>query len=235
VESQALAYRLLSVCFTIRSSYFLSLIVESQIFISFMLNKDTGMKQTIYLFLFLTVGWGIAQSSKEKDSTETANKRLALDFFNDLWFSDNTQNYDQYMADEYMVHDVGDRKGVKEPAIEQKNIADFFRENGGFEGIIDFQIAEGDMVATRWTADYKGETFLGRMALETDFPIGIINVFRIKDGKIVEIWNHRHDIDTRQTMKFTIKGFLFGLLIALIPTFFAFRLKRKLKAISQND
>ena len=73
------------------------------------------------------------------------------------------------------------------------------------------------------------------MALETDAPIGIINVFRIKDGKIVEIWNHRHDIDTPQTMRFTIKGLLVGLLIALVPTFFAFRFKRKLKVISKNS
>lgn len=64
--------------------------------------------------------------------------------------------------------------------------------------------------------------------------IPIINVFRINnDGKIVEIWNHRHDIDTPQTMKFTIKGLLLGLLIALIPTIIAFRLKRKLKVIQK--
>jgi hypothetical protein len=27
-----------------------------------------------------------------------------------------------------------------------------------------------------------------------DLPI--INVFRLRDGKILEIWNHRHDTDT---------------------------------------
>ena len=173
--------------------------------------------------------------SQNQKSKEEINKEIARNFYDDLWFSDNTENYHRYVADEYVVHDIGDRKGVKEPGIEQKNIADFFRKNGGFEGAIDFQIAEGDLVATRWTADYKAETFFGKMALETDAPIGIINVFRIKDGKIVEIWNHRHDIDTPQTMRFTIKGLLVGLLIALVPTFFAFRFKRKLKAISRNS
>ena len=45
---------------------------------------------------------------------------------------------------------TGDRKGVTEPAIEQKNIADFFWANGDLSGVIDYQIAEGDLVATRW-------------------------------------------------------------------------------------
>ncbi|MEO0528571.1 MAG: ester cyclase, partial [Bacteroidota bacterium] len=136
-----------------------------------------------------------------------------------------------YVADTYVVHDIGDRKGVTEPAIEQKNIADFFWENGSFDGKIDYQVAEGDLVATRWTATFTANTLFGRIFLETDKPISIINVFRIKDGKIVELWNHRHDIDTPQTLKYVFKGLLWGLLIALIPTFLMFRLRRKLKRI----
>jgi len=193
------------------------------------------MKKMTILAVVLSFGpYLFSQFSENQRSTEEINKEIARNFYNDLWFSDNTDKYKDYVADEYIVHDIGDRKGVTEPAIEQKNIADFFRENGGFEGVINFQIAEGDMVATRWMADYKAETFFGKMALETDAPIGIINVFRISDGKIVEIWNHRHDIDTPQTLRFTMKGLLIGLLIALIPTFFAFKYKRKLKVIAKN-
>jgi len=85
-------------------------------------------------------------------------------------------------------------------------------------------------VATRWEATYKPSTFLGKVMYGAG-TIPIINVFRINDeGKIVEIWNHRHDIDTPQTMKYTIQGLLIGLLIALFPTVIAFRLKRRLKA-----
>jgi hypothetical protein len=47
-------------------------------------------------------------------------------------------------------------------------------------------------------------------------PIPIINVFRFHDGKIVEIWNHRHDIDTwRGNLPFA-KGLGIGLLVALL-------------------
>ena len=92
-------------------------------------------------------------------------------------------------------------------------------------------MAEGDLVATRWTGSFKANTLFGRIALETSKPISIINVFRIKDGKIVEIWNHRHDIDTPQTLKFTMKGLGIGLVIAIIPTFLLFRLRRKVRLV----
>jgi hypothetical protein len=64
-----------------------------------------------------------------------------------------------------------------------------------------------------------------------DLPI--INVFRLRDGKIVEIWNHRHDIDTGQTMRFTFQGLAVGLGIALLPTAYALRLRRRLRRVSR--
>ncbi|MEM9648821.1 MAG: nuclear transport factor 2 family protein [Bacteroidota bacterium] len=165
------------------------------------------------------------------ENNHERNKEIARNFYQDLWFTNNTDKYKNYMADEYVVHDIGDRKGVTEPAVEQKAIADFFWENGNWDSKINYQIADGDLVATRWEATFEPSTFVGKMFIGAG-TIPIINVFRInEEGKIVEIWNHRHDIDTPQTMKFTIKGLLIGLLIALIPTIIAFRLKRKLKAL----
>ena len=169
---------------------------------------------------------------KNAPSQEELNKEIALKFYEDLWFTNNTDKYSEYVADEYIVHDIGDRKGVTEPAIEQKIIADRFWEGGSWNSEIDYQIAEGDLVATRWTANYKAESFMSKIMFGTG-SIPIINVFRIKDGKIVEIWNHRHDIDSNMAVVFVGgKGFFLGLLIALIPTFLAIRYKRKLKKIN---
>lgn len=156
------------------------------------------------------------------------NKRIARAFYDDLWFSDNTDNYGLYVADTYVVHDIGDRKNAAEPAVEQKHIADFFWRHGTLSGQIDYQVADGDLVATRWISDFEPETLFGRFVLKhTSLPI--INVLRIENGKIVEFWNHRHDIDTAQTIRFTLKGLLIGLLIALIPLIWAFRLRGLLK------
>ncbi|TDK45563.1 nuclear transport factor 2 family protein [Algoriphagus formosus] len=167
-------------------------------------------------------------------SRQERNKEIARNFYQDLWFTNNTDRYVDYVAEEYVVHDIGDRKGVTEPAIEQKLTADLFWDNGSWDSKINYQIAEGDLVATRWEATFTPSTMMGKLMIGSG-TIPIINVFRINDeGKIVEIWNHRHDIDTPQTLRFSLQGLLIGLVIALIPTVIAIRLKRKLKAISNH-
>ena len=184
------------------------------------------------LVSLITVSSFSQEQSTIKTNQTEINKEIARNFYQDLWFTNNTENYKKYVADQYIVHDIGDRKGVVEPAIEQKKIADFFWKNGQFDCKIDYQIAEGDMVATRWTGSFKATTLFGRIFLENKEPISIINVFRIKDGKIAELWNHRHDIETPQTLKFTIKGLIIGLIIALLPTIIALRLRKKLRLLT---
>jgi len=159
-----------------------------------------------------------------------ANKLVAMGFYQNLWATNNTDRYSDYVADRYVVHDIGDRKGVTEPAIEQKLIADQFWQGGEMDFELDYQIAEGDLVATRWTWHYEPETLLSRFMFgSTSIPI--INVFRIEDGRIVEVWNHRHDIDTRMTNIFLFQGLVVGLLIALIPTVMVFRMRGRLKRL----
>ncbi len=170
-----------------------------------------------------------SQNQVSGQSELEANKAIARGFYEDLWFSDNTDKYHEYVADTYVVHDIGDRKGVTEPAIEQKNIADFFWKHGELGGAINYQIAEGDLVMTHWTTTFDNpKTIFGRVFLHVE-PFNIINVLRIEDGKIVEFWNHRHDIETPQTLKFVFKGLLIGLAFGLIPTVLYFRLKRRMK------
>lgn len=160
------------------------------------------------------------------DSLEEQNKAIARAFYEDLWFTNNTDQYDKYVAEEYVVHDTGDRKNVTEPAIEQKLIADFLHSQGEMTGRIDYQIAEGDLVATRWYWEMEPTSFLFRIIGGSN-QIPIINVFRFQDGKIVEIWNHRHDIDSLQGNIPFIKGLGVGLVLALFGWVTAFVLWRK--------
>ena len=85
-------------------------------------------------------------------------------------------------------------------------------------------------MATRWRARLEPTSLMGRIMMgEGDLPI--INVFRFENGKIVEIWNHRHDIDTGQTIMFTAQGLAIGLAVAIIPTVYVFVLRRKVKKL----
>lgn len=175
------------------------------------------MIRQLSVLMFLLSGTAVAQDAGIV-SVQDANKALARGFYDDLWGSNNTDRYVDYMAETYIAHDIGDRKNVREPAVEQKNIADFFWANGEISIEYDYQLAEGDLVATRWTMDYRPNTLFRRVFLG-EAKIPIINVFRFEDGKIVELWNHRHDIDTGQTLRFTLTGFAFGILFMVIPMF----------------
>jgi predicted SnoaL-like aldol condensation-catalyzing enzyme len=147
--------------------------------------------------------------------TEEANKALARRFYEQIWFARNPSAVDELFAPTYIAHDIGERKNSMEPASEQKKIAEFFWERGTMTGSIDYQIAEGDLVATRWQWHFKPEVWWMRL-LGGREQIPIINVFRFRDGKIVEIWNHRHDIDTVQANFIFVKGMMVGLIPALL-------------------
>ena len=183
------------------------------------------MKQPLILCILVFLCFDLHAQHEER------NKEIARNFYDDLWFNNRTDHYDQYLADEYEIHDIGGRDSTEEGVV-QKEIADFFWENGNMSGEIDYQLADGDLVATRWYWDYEPSSLLGRF-LVGDIRIPIINVFRLnEEGKVVEIWNHRHDIDTNRTNIFVLKGLGIGLLIALIPLIWALRLRKKLRTAS---
>jgi predicted SnoaL-like aldol condensation-catalyzing enzyme len=155
--------------------------------------------------------------------SEEVNKALARRFYEEVWFSRNPAAVDELVAPEYVIHDIGDQKAAREPASEHKRIAEVFWHNGEMSGRIDFQIAEGDLVATRWQWDYRPRSLLMRLTMIGGRnPIPIINVFRFKDGKIVEFWNHRHDIDIGFASNLVrLQGFAGGMLSSLLVAFAA--------------
>ena len=175
-------------------------------------------------------------TASERVSIEERNKAIARAFYQDLWFSKNTDRYDRYVAAQYVVHDIGDDKNLTEPAVKQKEIADFLHSQGTMSGAIDFQIAEGDLVATRWQWRLQPTSLLFRL-LGGREVIPIINVLRIRDGKIVEFWNHRHDIDTgRANLRFAA-GLGVGIFLALPGWLTAFVLwqRRRRGSLIEED
>jgi len=179
--------------------------------------------------LLIAVSIAPAQGSTGCDAaTEETNKQLARRFYEQVWFSNNPSAVDEVFAPEYVAHDIGDRKGIVEKADEQKSIAGFFWDNGQMSGTIDYQIADCDKVATRWQWKYQPETWWLKL-LNGREQIPIINVFRFKDGRIVEIWNHRHDIDTMWGTIIFAQGLAVGLVPALILLVVSFLLWRKLR------
>lgn len=151
------------------------------------------------LLLTALAGLAACSSGSVDGDVEDRNRELARGFYEDLWFTQNTDAYADYVADTYVVHDLGERKGVTEAAIAQKEIADLFHSFGEMTGEIDWQMADGDMVATRWFVSLDPTEQAEAMGMTEVDRVAIINVFRFNDdGKIVEIWNHRHDVELPQ-------------------------------------
>jgi predicted ester cyclase len=124
-----------------------------------------------------------------------ANKALVCRFYEEVWARGNLDVADEVFTDGYVRHDF--RAGEPEHGAEgQKRIAEAFR--AAFPDLtwhLDFVLAEGDLVAARWTA---GGTHLGSWAgispTGRKMRFSGINAFRFADGKVVEIWNHRDDL-----------------------------------------
>ena len=157
------------------------------------------------------------------------NKALARRFYESVWFSPHTEAVRELVAPEYIIHDVGGLDGAREPASAQQEIADFFWAHGTMRGTIDYQVAESDLVVTRWQWDYTPRSWWMKVLMAGGRrPIPVINVFRIQDGRIIEIWNHRHDIDVGfRANVLRVKGFVAGLLVATLFAFGRGRWRRR--------
>jgi steroid delta-isomerase-like uncharacterized protein len=133
--------------------------------------------------------------------SEDANKALVRRFYEEVWGRGNLDVADEVFAGEYERHDF--RGGEPEPGPEgQKRIAAAFR--AAFPDLswqIDFILAEGELVAGRWTATgtHLG-TWAGIGPTGRAMRFSGINVFRFSDGRVVEIWNHRDDLGLMQQL-----------------------------------
>ncbi len=181
------------------------------------------MRSVVFILVLLSTATIVYAGEVEEQ-----NKALVRRFYEEVWFKNNPAVVDEVFAPTYVAHDIGKRKNSMEPADEQKKIAAFFWDRGTMTGSIDYQIAEGDLVATRWQWYFEPNVWWMTI-LGGEQHIPIINVVRFRDGKIVEIWNHRHDIDTMQGNIIFLKGLLVGLLPAIALLVVVIMLWRKLR------
>jgi steroid delta-isomerase-like uncharacterized protein len=120
------------------------------------------------------------------------NKTLARREFEELWVKGNAAAADELHAPDVVDHMRGPgqapgREGIKQAAALQHRALPA-------EGTIHGMIAEGDTVA-RWETfrgTHEGE-LLGLPATHKPFTMTAIDVLRIVDGKIVEVW-HQEDL-----------------------------------------
>ena len=123
------------------------------------------------------------------------NKALVRRFYDEVWNGGDVAFAHEVFAEDYVRHDLRPTEALPGPAGQQKIAADFRAAFPDLTMTLDLLLAEGDLVAARWTARgtntgaWGGQGPTGR-AVE----FCGVNIWRLRDGKAVEIWNHRDDL-----------------------------------------
>jgi steroid delta-isomerase-like uncharacterized protein len=139
--------------------------------------------------------------SGEFNMTPQQNKALVRRFYEEVWGKGNLDAVEDIFAADYVRHDL--RPGNPPPGpVGQKRIAADFR--AAFPDLrmrIDLMVAEGDLVVARWTTEGTNTGPWGTTPPTSKHAeFSGVNIFRIENGKIVEIWNHRDDLGLMQQL-----------------------------------
>jgi len=126
------------------------------------------------------------------ESELEANKTLHRRLFEEVWNEGKLYVADEIYSDDYIYHPLfPNPMGDMDKEERKLFIAAYLNAFPDLHFTIEDQIAEGDLVATRWTATgtQKGELMgippLGKPEPGTTTGIDIA---RIVDGKVVEVW-----------------------------------------------
>jgi len=117
-------------------------------------------------------------------STEQ-NKAIARRSIEELWNGRNAEVIDELFIEDYRQPGANSRRELKEEVIA------LFAAGAppDMHITIEDQIAEGDKVVTRWTWSFTHTvTFLGAAPTGKHISFTGVNIYRLKDGKIVEGW-----------------------------------------------
>ncbi len=141
--------------------------------------------------------------------------QLINDFYARAWNSDNAAYADEVFAHPYMRHDGSDVQGNQRDTSSQSEIASSVRSRfKNFSLVPQLMMAQGDLVATRWLMEGQPKGIGRFLSLGTNVSATGVNIFKIKEGKVVEIWNNRDDYTIMKQVGIIrlemIKGFLAG-------------------------
>jgi steroid delta-isomerase-like uncharacterized protein len=129
------------------------------------------------------------------------NTSLVRRFYEEVWNKGNLDVTSEVFSEDYVRHDLRPSEALPGPAGQAKVAADFRAAFPDLRMVVDLILAEGDLVAARWTTEgtntgpWGGNPPSGKPARFSG-----VNIFRIREGKVVELWNHRDDLGLMQQL-----------------------------------
>jgi steroid delta-isomerase-like uncharacterized protein len=127
------------------------------------------------------------------------NKLLVRRFYEEVWNRGNVEVATEIFAEDYVRHDLRPSEAEAGGAGQAKIAAGFRAAFPDLSFHVDLVVAEGDLVAARWTAEgtHRGP-WGGMQPTGKHARFSGVNFFRIHNGKVVEIWHHRDDLGLMQ-------------------------------------
>ena len=130
---------------------------------------------------------------------EAENKALVQRFYDEVWDRGNVEFAHEVFHDDYVRHDLRPTQAAPGGAGMAAIASGFRAAFPDARWHVDLMIAEGDLVAARWTATGTFEGPWGDVA-----PTGKraefsgVNLYRLRGAKVAELWNHRDDLGLMQ-------------------------------------
>ena len=144
------------------------------------------MKKNVFVLISLALLFTSGSIFAQKNTKLDKNKDFIEVYTEDYWNKHNIDAFEKYFTDDFIIHFAeGDMNGEQYKGLCQAYFAAF----PDLHITTNDLLAEGDKVVKVWTANStnKGD-FMGIPATGNPIVVKGIEVFRIADGKIAELW-----------------------------------------------
>jgi steroid delta-isomerase-like uncharacterized protein len=133
----------------------------------------------------------ISGSVRSTDVPTEANKRISWRLQEEVFGQGKLESVDELLAPNYVSHAPGDPELSRRPEDIKETVRAYHSAFPDIIFAVEKQVAEGDMVVTRWIArgTHRGE-FMGLPPSGRRIEVSGMSMDRISGGRIVEIWNN---------------------------------------------
>ncbi|NLO28436.1 MAG: ester cyclase [Actinobacteria bacterium] len=116
------------------------------------------------------------------------NKEVVSRFYDDVFIRHDMSRLDEYMHDDYIQHNPDCPQG-KAGFVEFFEV--IFKAVPDFRYVLKKMVADGDIVMAYSTTlgTHSGGPWLGQEADGAKLEYDVVDIFRVKDGKIAEHWD----------------------------------------------